>query len=385
MSSTNKTISIDPDTFKIKDDRKTKKKTNNSSPKIQFKTQPTHKKKDGSIKYNKLLKYVRDKQDTNYNNLFNEKRKKTESSDTGSGISPKSEFEESLDFLNELRENNKKDSSRQLMENNLPRENPVFDYPSELSDMSRQDSSLAQSSFSSVPHQYTIKNHNYSPHEDVNIHFPIDLPNNVVEMSDNFYSDINQLPLFKIEPPPKYGVLKNGNLPTFRQFMKTQTNRMPPPSHPLTTTPPVIPREEFNNGIQTMYRRANLVNAVNKGTTQICTNKSEDSFKLNYTKRKKTIRRTFRVGKSKYYPQIGVIINNKTIRNECLTRKHLLKQTPIGEVKRILIKKGLIKVGSTAPNDVLRKMYESVNMICGEVQNHNTDILLHNYFNEGKL
>jgi hypothetical protein len=25
-------------------------------------------------------------------------------------------------------------------------------------------------------------------------------------------------------------------------------------------------------------------------------------------------------------------------------------------------------------------MHESVNMICGEVQNHNTDILLHNYF-----
>ena len=103
--------------------------------------------------------------------------------------------------------------------------------------------------------------------------------------------------------------------------------------------------------------------------------------KLEFKKQKKTIRRTFRVGRSKHQHNIGVIINNKTIRNECSTKKHLLKQTSINDVKQFLLKKGLIKIGTTAPNDVLRKMYETANLICGDVHNHNSDILLHNYFN----
>jgi hypothetical protein len=42
---------------------------------------------------------------------------------------------------------------------------------------------------------------------------------------------------------------------------------------------------------------------------------------------------------------------------------------------------GFIKVGSTSPDDVLRKIYESVNMIGGEVKNHNSENLLYNYLN----
>ena len=56
-------------------------------------------------------------------------------------------------------------------------------------------------------------------------------------------------------------------------------------------------------------------------------------------------------------------------------------QVPINEIKRYLIKHGFIKIGTTAPNDVLRKMYESAMLICGEVKNHNPDNLLYNYLN----
>jgi hypothetical protein len=51
------------------------------------------------------------------------------------------------------------------------------------------------------------------------------------------------------------------------------------------------------------------------------------------------------------------------------------------DVRKYLIKKGLIRVGSSCPNDVLRKMYESSMMMCGEIQNHNPDNLLYNYLN----
>ena len=100
-------------------------------------------------------------------------------------------------------------------------------------------------------------------------------------------------------------------------------------------------------------------------------------------KQKKTKRRTYKIGKSKVFPKVSVLVSNRTIRNNISTKKQLLKQVPIQEVKSYLMKRGFIKVGSTAPNDVLRKMYESAIMICGEVQNHNPENLLYNYLNGG--
>jgi hypothetical protein len=74
-------------------------------------------------------------------------------------------------------------------------------------------------------------------------------------------------------------------------------------------------------------------------------------------------------------------VSNRTIRNKVSTESQLLKQKPIEEIKRYLIKRGLIRVGTTAPNDVIRKMYECSVMMCGEVQNHNPDNLLYNFLN----
>jgi hypothetical protein len=46
------------------------------------------------------------------------------------------------------------------------------------------------------------------------------------------------------------------------------------------------------------------------------------------------------------------------------------------------LKTGFIKVGSAAPSDVLRKIYESIKLIDGDVKNHNPDNLLYNFFND---
>jgi hypothetical protein len=100
-------------------------------------------------------------------------------------------------------------------------------------------------------------------------------------------------------------------------------------------------------------------------------------------KQKRTTLRTFRVGKSKVYPRVGVLIPNKTIRTQVLEKKQKIRETPIEDVRKYLIKKGLIRVGSSCPNDVLRKMHESSMMMCGEIQNHNPDNLLYNYLHNG--
>jgi hypothetical protein len=97
---------------------------------------------------------------------------------------------------------------------------------------------------------------------------------------------------------------------------------------------------------------------------------------------KKIMRRTYRTGKDRYRPRVSVLLPNKTIRRNITTKSYLLKQTPIDEIRKTLLKQGFIKVGSSAPNDVLRKMYESIQMIGGDINNHNPDNLLFNFFNE---
>jgi hypothetical protein len=102
---------------------------------------------------------------------------------------------------------------------------------------------------------------------------------------------------------------------------------------------------------------------------------------MKYLKQKKTIKRTYYVGKSRVHPKVSVLVSNRTLRKKITSQAALLKQVPMHEVKKYLIKKGFIKVGSVAPNDVMRKMYESAILVGGEIQNHNADNLLYNYLN----
>jgi hypothetical protein len=52
-------------------------------------------------------------------------------------------------------------------------------------------------------------------------------------------------------------------------------------------------------------------------------------------------------------------------------------------VKKYFVEHVLLKIGSNAPNNVLRKTYESA-MLTGDVTNQNKDVLLFNLMNETK-
>jgi hypothetical protein len=96
---------------------------------------------------------------------------------------------------------------------------------------------------------------------------------------------------------------------------------------------------------------------------------------------KKTIKRTYTLGKSKIHKKVGVLIKDKNTRKRVLNAQRDIKRHGINDIKQYLRTHGLMKAGSSAPNDIVRKIYESA-MLSGEVTNQDKDILLQNFLKE---
>jgi hypothetical protein len=196
---------------------------------------------------------------------------------------------------------------------------------------------------------------------------------------------------------PQYGCLKGGSLPTYRTWTlrnNTTTETIPSiasaaptaattpyhysPPNMTTPTPRLPPTENRENredgGFIQRLEKERLHNLITHRETE---NVRENI--LPPTTQRRTIKRTYQVGKSKIHPNVSVLLSNKTIRKRIVTETQKINQLPIHEVKHFLQKKGFIKIGSSAPNNILRKMYESAILMGGDIVNHNKDTLIHNF------
>jgi hypothetical protein len=353
-----KTIQINPELFKVSEKNTSRKK--DSSSKIKIKS-PEKKQKQKTLRKN-VLKMIREKQQEEYKRLFDHSEPKKASTGSSSQQEFNKDFDESLEFF----------SSLASKPENI---DPPINHNTTFKKYPEMNSVLLQP--------------NTPIFVDTNENVNIDLP-------DIFSPKINSKDMIKIHhpsvqlpPPPKYGCLKNGSLPTYKSVFR-QTQRVYPESTIPSYPAPILigsqnqspgPLQILAKEPQKTFTRepAEIVQKYEK-TKALFNDKSQKRIK--YLKRKKIFKRTYHVGRSTTKPQIGVLVSNRTVRNRISTDAQLLKQTPIHDVRKFLIKKGFIKVGTNAPNDVLRKMYESVSMVCGEIQNHNPENLLFNFIHD---
>jgi hypothetical protein len=335
-----KKISIDMDLFKVSG--KTRKKREKKQDGIKVKT-PSEKKNADTLKKRSILKMIRQHQEDRYKKLFEEKNDSKSTQDTTFN----KEFKEAQNFFQSL-ENKKQQSLNTTFKNR------------------DAQSLLYQPTFNALS---DIKN--------------------TIRPSNNIDPPVVLQPSLQNITTPVYGCLKNGTLPTFKTLIN-QTRKVMPPivNNMIPIPPPLVGGAE---PIISNFNTTKIMETKINDSIQRITEMKETAAKLQQLKRKerpkkmkrkKTFRRTYKVGKSKTAPKVSVLVSNKTIRNNTSTKSQLLKQVPIEEIKKFLIKRGLIKVGSITPNDVLRKMYESTVMICGEVQNHNPENLMYNFFND---
>ena len=136
----------------------------------------------------------------------------------------------------------------------------------------------------------------------------------------------------------------------------------------------ITTRLENLDSIQLLKPSNNSIYNNNNNNNNNNTIKVKESPKI----RRTTRNFTYKLGKKN--GRVGILIKNRDKIKDINQTTALLKQKTIAEIKDYLRQHNLIKLGTQAPNDVLRKMYES-SILSGDINNTGENVV-YNYMNE---
>jgi hypothetical protein len=414
MSNTKKTIQINPELFKLPGSAKTRKNREKKELAITPIISPNNLK-------NKLLKRIKEHKMNETNTNKNKKVKNSTSSSTNSNNSENKytdEFYSAMNYLSDLSKKQKNNNEKRNTNTNLNNRtlkqyssisapttitNISLDLPPELQEQKPSyfvpdsNPSLALNTTNEVPYG-CLKNGSKPTYRDW-----------IKTRKNHEFPELNARP----PTPPKRNTFLEGGTP-----IAPITSVLTPT---ITKTPTSLSREQrleqikqklkqiqeqeikTNPEASKLNENIKMLETVipeNEKPLEILTIPNIDDIKMetpldvsnvikeikekeeNIPKQylKRTIRRKFTLGKSDKLRKVAVLLKDKQTRKNVIDVQHELKKTSMTDVRKYLRQHGIIKIGSTAPNEMLRKTFETA-MLAGEITNVNKDTLLHNFMN----
>jgi hypothetical protein len=286
-----------------------------------------------------------------------------------------------------------------ILDNTEERNNNVNEFDDSftfLEDLAKKKQQTSNVLNKSIKHRPLFKK---PPPQDIHLDLPDELkPETTFTVSPPsvlFPTTTNVSYSVKSDDVP-YGILKGGSKPTFRDWNKTRKNL-----EPITTVGAGIPDNSHSQKLKDLQLKLNAKSAPTLPQLQplpqtnpppviipqIQPPKSplmsggKPNVKpapLGKKLLKRTIRRKYTLGKSKLKKSVSILLKDRETRKNVLVAHRALKTVPLSDINVYLKKQNLIKIGSAAPADVVRQIYESA-LLAGEITNVNKDTLLHNF------
>jgi len=232
------------------------------------------------------------------------------------------------------------------------------------------------------------------------------------ELKQNYYNTVDNststLPIklnYNIDTDIPYGCLKGGFKKTYRNYSNQK--------QPIKPSPPVVtqhlseretklnklkerilskqsnytslsqpttnlikpPGHLQHSNLNTQPIKDPIKNSIKPPEPTIVRNNIEPKKHKSFIKN--TTLRKYVLGKSNHKRTVSILIKDKKTQKKVLNAQREIKKKDLPSIKKYLHSHNLMMAGSNAPIDVIRKIYESA-MLAGEITNNNRDSIIHN-------